>query len=321
MKRYLTIDGGTPNTRINLIVDGSAIASKRLNRGAKAGIDDREGLKNALKDAIAALLNEHSLTEQDVSRVIASGMITSEFGLLEVPHIFAPAGIAELHDSMADTAFPEITEIPFSFIRGVRMDTDSLDEFDMMRGEETELCGLSDLCFLSGEEECVCVLPGSHSKIVRLDRRGRIAEFSTMLTGEMIAALSSGTILKDAVDLSIELFDEDFLKEGFEYARSVGLNKALFKVRILKNRFKKSPTEVYSFFLGAILADEIGEILKIDAKRVIIGGRKQIKEAMATLLRSYSDKQITVVDEADVERSTAHGAIRIYEYTPAPFTV
>lgn len=312
MKRYITIDGGTTNTRVNLVEDGTITATKKINRGARAGIDDREGLKLEMKSAIATLLDENNLCEGDIVKILASGMITCEFGLYELPHLIAPVSIGELHKGMAEVDFPEISSIPFVFIRGVKVASEDLGEVDMMRGEETELMGLMAIC--GCDSESVFVLPGSHSKIIRTDASGKITEFSTMLTGEMLMALANGTILKDAIDLSVTDPDKAFLAEGYKFAKKEGINKALFKVRILKNIFKKSPNEVYSFYLGAILQDEIDNILASDAKNVFIGGNYRIKTATATLLSAVSDKKITVISNGDVERSTAVGAIRIFEY-------
>lgn len=310
MKRYITVDGGTTNTRVSLVEDRRIIVSKKISRGAKAGIDDREGLKIALKETISAILSENSLTENDIIKILASGMITSEFGLYEVPHVIAPAGIRELHSSMAEVSFPEICSIPFVFVRGVKVLGGSLASTDIIRGEETELIGIMD----DNEGECVYVLPGSHSKLIKTDECGRITEFSTMLTGEMIAALSGNTILKDAVDLSIDDYDVEHLCFGYNYALENGLNNALFKVRILKNIMKKNPTEVYSFFIGAILSDEIKAILSLNTKRVVIGGRAQIKNATAILLKKFSDKNVVIVNDDKAASATSVGMIRVFEF-------
>ncbi|MBQ8408306.1 MAG: 2-dehydro-3-deoxygalactonokinase [Clostridia bacterium] len=311
-KRYITIDGGTTNTRVCLVVDGVCLRRIRLSIGARACIDHRAMLENELKLAIQDILEEFELCESDIIRILASGMITSEFGLCELPHVSAPAGIRELHDTMAEVTFPEISSIPFVFVRGVRIISESLAEVDVMRGEETELMGLMALAPQSGKS-CVFVLPGSHSKLINTVG-GKISAFSTMLTGEMIMSLSQGTILKDAVDLSVSDHDENYLVEGYRFAKNEGINKALFKVRILKNIFKRSPQEVYSFFLGAILADEIDAILSSSSESVIIGGNNKIKTATAALLSAVSDKSITVISDEDVERSTAVGVISIFEY-------
>lgn len=313
-KRYITIDGGTTNTRVCLIEDGKCLRRIRLNIGARACIDHLATFENELKQAIQDILTEFALCEGDIIRILASGMITSELGLCELPHITAPAGIKELHDNMAEVSFPAISSIPFVFVRGIKVISENLADFDMMRGEETELIGLMAIYPQSLITNAVFVLPGSHSKIIRTDSDGRITEFSTMLTGEMIMSLSQGTILKDAVDLSITELDESHLLDGYHFAKREGINKSLFKVRILKNIFKKTPEEVYSFFLGAVLSDEIDSILSADADSIFIGGNQRIKAATAALLTSLSDKQIHVISNADVESSTAIGAIRIFEY-------
>ena len=312
MKRYITIDGGTTNTRISLVGDKECLHTVRLNIGARACIDQRALFESSLKSAIDDILASFNLSFGDVECILASGMITSELGLIELPHLEAPAGIAELHRGMARASFEKISPIPFVFIRGVKTATDRLSEFDMMRGEETELMGLIALGF--GTKDCVYVLPGSHSKIISTDNLCRISSFSTMLTGEMIMALSQNTILKDAIDLSITDYDADYLEQGYRFAKDEGINKALFKVRILKNKFKATPKEVISFFIGIALSDEIDAILSSSAESIVIGGKDQLKNATAVLLSRLSDKKISTVPAEAVEKSTFIGAINIYEY-------
>ena len=240
-------------------------------------------------------------------------MITSEFGLYNLPHISAPSGIDELHNAMCEVRLDDISEIPFVFIPGIKVSDGELSHSDMMRGEETEFVGLS--AELGGEKNCMYILPGSHSKLIRVDKNGRVFDFSTTLTGEMIAALSQGTILKDAVDLSQSETDNEYLIKGFEYCSMHGINNALFKVRILKNMFGASPKQTYSFFIGAVLNAEIITAAKSDEDRIIIGGKKQIKDAMCTLLKHVcGDKKEVIAASAEaVERSTSLGMIKIYE--------
>lgn len=307
MSTYITIDGGTSSTRVNLLKNGEISDSVKLNIGARASIESREKYVSAIKEAVDRIITRN---DAEIERILASGMITSEFGLCNLPHINAPAGIEELHNAMCETTINEISDIPFVFMRGVKLDGQSVDCFDMMRGEETELMGIMK------EEygECVYVLPGSHSKIIKTDSRGRIISFSTMLTGEMIASLSQGTILKDAVDLGVKNINREYLLKGYEYTESDGINKALFKVRILKNNFNCSEEEVYSFFMGVVLCNEISNIIKEDAKTVVLGGREQIKKAMALILKDKTDKNIVELDGKTVDYSTSVGMMKIYEY-------
>lgn len=307
MASYVTVDGGTTNTRVSLVADGSVLDTVKLGIGA--GARDREALARSIKGAIVTLVEKYGMTEGDIRRILASGMITSEYGLCELAHITAPVGIGELHGSMYEMVIDQVSSVPFVFIRGVKTACEDIGSADMMRGEETELMGLLD----GTGDECVYVLPGTHSKIVRVDREGRITDFSTMMTGEMIAALSGHTILRDAVALDVSETDSEYLFKGYEYCLERGINEALFKTRVLKNLFSASGKETYSFFLGAVLCAEMRRIMSESAKRVVISGQSRLAAAGAEILRKYSDKEVIVADGRTVSESTCHGAVRIYE--------
>lgn len=309
MKNYITIDGGTTNTRISLVKNGEIIDTLKYNVGARAGIDDNALLKNTVKNAVLELLNKHDLKATDVCRILASGMITSEFGLLKLDHAVTPVGISELHEAMQEIVLEDISDIPFVFMRGVKTSCKNLEDADMMRGEETELMGIMS----PDDGECVYILPGSHSKIIKTDDKGRIESFATMLTGEMTAALAQNTILKASVEF-LEYFDEEYLLNGYKYCVDKGINEALFKVRILKNIFGCESLKVYSFFMGVILCGEVEAVLKINAPKVVIGGKKQLKEALALLIGSKSDCKVVCMSDSVVDKSSSAGMIRIYEY-------
>ena len=309
MANYITIDGGTTNTRISLVQDLKVMGRVKFPIGARAGIANHSVLRETIKNGISQLLQEHGMREEEISCILAAGMITSEFGLYKLDHITVPAGIAELHKAMKRVKLEDISEIPFVFVPGVKILSDDLCQTDMMRGEEAELIGLMK----EGDGECVYVLPGSHSKLVQTDDLGRIKVFSTMLTGEMIGALAKETILKDAIDFSSNL-DKEFLKKGMEYAAERGINEALFKVRVLKNLFAKNAHQVYSFFVGACLCDEVKAVLDTGISKVVIGGTTKLKEATGMLLSKEENMEIVIVSEDAVENSSTMGMIRIYEY-------
>lgn len=308
MKYYITVDGGTTNTRVYLVRDGVVVDNRKIAVGSK-NAEAKSALSKALCAEIANIILQNGLKESDVTAIIASGMITCEFGLYKIDHVVAPAGIAEIKAGGVSVMLPEIASVPFFFIGGVKTVGEALSECDMMRGEETELMGI-----LGEQVDSVFVLPGSHSKIVRIDSEGRIVEFKTMLTGEMIAAIASGTILASSVDLSLSDFDGEALLDGYRYAEEHGLNEALFKVRVARNLFGKNEIYAYSFFLGAILKDEISSIISMPERQVVVGGRAQIKRATAHILRAASDKRVLELDDATVDTSVVRGAIRIFEY-------
>jgi 2-dehydro-3-deoxygalactonokinase len=180
----------------------------------------------------------------------------------------------------------------------------------MMRGEEAEIVGLYRPEF----DGAVYILPGSHSKHIFVDEKGRISHFKTMMTGEMISALADGTILKGTVRLDLEGFDSKALLDGYDAADELGLGDALFKVRIMKNLFGASDIECYSFFLGAVMHDEIKSLAKSKAKYAVIGGKGQLRESMACLIREKTSVEVIALDDKSTESATAIGAVRIFEF-------
>ncbi len=301
MANYIAIDGGTTNTRINLVKDLEVIDSLKFNVGAKNG----SNLKETVKEGIKEILEKNKMSEGDIHKILACGMITSEFGLVNLPHLTAPCGIDELSKEMFETTL-DISAVPFAFVRGVKTAGDSFETTDMMRGEETELMGL-DI-----EKDALYVLPGSHSKLIYTDDMGRIARFSTELTGELISAVAKETILKDCVSFD-STADEEYLLKGCDFAVKKGVNAAFFKTRILKNLFKCNENQTFGFFLGAALSSEIENIIKSSAKKVIIGGKKQLKMPMAHILKNNCSKEILCLDEQTTEFATTFGMIKIYE--------
>ena len=306
MANYLTVDGGTTNTRIYLVQNGRVEDSEKLSVGARNGAD---ALKKALRDGINTILERNSLEQSAISQILASGMITSEYGLCKLDHTTLPAGPGELHEAMHGELFPDICPIPWRFIRGVKSLGKDLSECDVMRGEETELMGLLDYA----REDALYILPGSHSKHVSIDKSGRITAFKTMMTGEFFAAVMQNTILRDAADFDHNRLVESELLHGFEYCREHGVNESLFKTRILRNIFGAEKENCFSFLLGVVLCDEVKAILDAPEQTVVLGGQKQFREALRILLTAFGEKKIITLPDETVSFCVSLGAVRIYE--------
>lgn len=309
MANYIAIDGGTTNTRVHLIISGVVTNTVKLNMGVRINTNGTAKYKAELKKAISVILSSNNLAEKDIKRVICSGMITSDLGLLTLPHLTLPCGIEEIANATEVASFPEITSIPFVFVRGLKTDSTSFENADMMRGEEAELMGLCEKL----EENCLYVLPGSHSKLIETDKDGKIVSFSTEMTGELIEAMSSHTILNGSIDLKSSSLDTSFLEKGFMYAKENGVNAAFFKVRTLKVLFGATDSEAYSFFMGIALSGEITNIINSSAKKVVIGGKEVLKKPMAHLLGNFSEKEIICIPDEISNLASAYGAVRIYE--------
>lgn len=309
MNRYLCIDGGTTNTRIALVCDNEIISKTLIPMGSKDNIGGNKEFKKQLKSGIERLLCENELSEAEITAIIASGMITSDYGLFEVKHLAAPVGISELHSGMIKAAIPEICDIPFYLIPGVIVKNGEFDT-DMMRGEETEIFGLVSYY---GTDNAY-LLPGSHSKLITLDKAGKIDSVKTFLSGEMLSALAENTILKGTVNIKHSDFDPEYLIKGYELSAKNGINEALFKTRILKNVFAKSELECYSFYLGAVFAGEISAIKNCDKKGVVIGGKSALKDPLAHILKQKTDLKVITADDTLTSACTTLGAIKIFEF-------
>ena len=112
MKQYIiTVDGGTTNTRCILWDENRRrIAQENRPVGVRnTAIDgNNRKLKQAVKECLDALVEKNGLGYGDIHRIIASGMITSDVGIVVVPHLTAPAGLEELAAATVAIELPEI---------------------------------------------------------------------------------------------------------------------------------------------------------------------------------------------------------------------
>ena len=311
MNRYITIDGGTTNTRVCL-VEGKRIAdSVKFSNGETVSAEGRKAYADAIRDAIKQILQKNRLVEADMCHVLATGStITSEFGLYPLEHAVVPAGIEKLKQTAVEVTLSEITSVPFLFVRGVRMACNTLEDADMMRGEETELIGI----LREGEDSCAYLLMGSHTKIVCTDAMGNITDIRTMLTGELAQSVAQNTILKHSFSLAEAKLEKEHLIAGYRYCREHSVSEAFFKARVLKNMFGASADAVYSFYMGVILCGDVENTCKLKPSKVVVGGNKKLKDAICILLESCTNIPTEKLSEKEVEAAIPMGLIKIYEY-------
>jgi 2-dehydro-3-deoxygalactonokinase len=314
-QHLICVDAGTTNTRVWLL-DGDRVVAKAQ---AAAGVRDtaRDGsparLHNALRDLIAEVRRQG-----EASAVIAAGMITSPLGLVEVPHIPAPAGWAELAETTARHSFPAITELPILLVPGVRCgampcNAESVTGADVIRGEETLVAGLVAQGRLAPNATLLNI--GSHWKAIRLDAGQRIASSVTSIAGELIHTTQTQTILADAVPHERpEHLDETWLHAGMREQRRSGLARALFCVRLLQQRAECTSADRLSFLIGAFLAADLDALLarrrlSADSPVAITGGGAVAAAWAAALMEA--DIAASLVGEAAVEDAMLAGFRRI----------
>ena len=278
-KCYLVVDCGTTNLRVTLLDENkNKLDVVKAEGGVRhTSIDGHNGrLRTMLRESMEAVLSKNGYTMADVEKCVASGMITSALGLLEVPHVAAPAGAAQLREKMQEKVFEDIAPFPIAFIPGVRnfsgpVDLENFSGMDMMRGEEVEAVGLYKL--LKPRGAAMFVLPGTHNKFVAMDANGKMLGCMTSISGEMLDAITHHTIIAEAVGHSFvnaDEYDSEYAKAGARECAVSGLGRAAFAGRILSTLGGKDKAKLQSYLLGAVLA------LDVQAMQSFVGDQENV---------------------------------------------
>lgn len=269
MKYLLSCDWGTTSFRLRLVDwnSGRVLGEQLQPSGIaktfdawkvaqrQSGIGQEAFFFQFLQSQVKGLAQTRSLSLAGVPMVL-SGMASSSIGLAEVPYAHLPFS---LNGSQVSVRWfdPQIQFdhrlLLISGVRGLR---------DVMRGEETQLIGLSEL--LDPTEQYALIFPGTHSKHMFV-QKNHLIDFQTFMTGELFDALVHHTILKqstDAADLVGWLTRErDWFAEGVRASASVNLLHSLFTVRTnqLLGEFTKPQNALY--LSGLLIGTELRPLI------------------------------------------------------------
>jgi 2-dehydro-3-deoxygalactonokinase len=171
---FIAVDWGTTNRRAWRIGPGGlAEAAWEDGRGVMSlGSGDYAGEVAGLRARLGDL------------PMLLGGMIGSNRGWHETPYVACPADSRDIAEAIV------WIDARTGIIPGVAQER--RDAPGVMRGEEVQIIG----ALVSGlvPDDATLCLPGTHAKWVRL-RGGRIAGFSTWMTGELFALLGKHSIL------------------------------------------------------------------------------------------------------------------------------
>jgi 2-dehydro-3-deoxygalactonokinase len=239
------IDWGTTSFRAYRIDGGGAVIETREAAAGILAVRDGD-FEGVLTREIGAWLE----AEPDLP-VLASGMITSRQGWLEVPYCRCPAGSAEI----ARALMPHPARPGLHFVPGLALiGADGVP--DVIRGEETQIVG--EVGDRPGRH--LLVLPGTHSKWA-LAEDGVITWFATFMTGEVFAVLKEHSILGRL--MRGEADDHAAFERGLAYAQTGkgGLLKRLFSARTLGLFDLLPESGLASYLSGLLIGSEIEEAL------------------------------------------------------------
>lgn len=242
---WVAVDWGTSNLRAWGIDSAGGITFARSSPDGMGRLS-----REQYPDVLTSLL---SGVTDDVEDVLICGMAGARQGWIEAPYLDAPAELGRLAASAVAPDMPG----PLSprILPGVCLR--DLGAEDVMRGEETQLLGLSALIpNFSG----LAVMPGTHSKWALLSGT-RLERFSSAMTGEIFELLRTHSVLRHSLVGELEGEDRDLgfdagLEQGLE--RPERLTATLFKVRAGSLLSDRSAPWCAGFLSGLLIGAEIG---------------------------------------------------------------
>jgi 2-dehydro-3-deoxygalactonokinase len=266
----VTIDCGTTNSRLYIVdINGKIIikVSKKIGIRNVAINGDNKILKHGLWTMFDQALKETGISTSEIHCILSSGVITSELGLKELPHLWAPCSLDTLAASIVYfkslDVFP--SSIPVYFVRGIKNYYDQ-DKFslrniyilDVMRGEETQIAGLLDDKKI--KLPVIVLMLSSHTKLIPIDNEERILGSITTLSGQIYEAIIKETLIgksirdEDGFDYT-GYFNTDIFDVAYKQVTNSGFLRGLMCIRLM-DILVHIPWYERKFFLESLLAVE-----------------------------------------------------------------
>jgi 2-dehydro-3-deoxygalactonokinase len=283
---FVAVDWGTSSFRGWLMsAKGEAIAESRSG----------EGMLHCAASGFAPVLRHHlaRLGAPDGIPVLICGMAGARQGWREAPYLKTPTRLEALHEGAIRVDAPGDVRI----LPGIAQAR--ADRPDVMRGEETQLLGVTEPDFTG----LVCI-PGTHSKWIRIEQ-GHVVEFSTYMTGELFSVISHHSILSHAVEPDgASPADNVPFREGLAAARTApsGLSASLFRLRAAQLLGFEQRADGAARLSGLLIGTEIADVRHqygVRALRLIGAGSLGRLYEAALKAQGFD---VTVVDAEEASR-------------------
>jgi 2-dehydro-3-deoxygalactonokinase len=332
---FAIIDSGTTNSRIFVINEKRVIvgkAAKKVGVGNVAVQGSNKILKEGLREAFLEAVQNASLKLDDISFAVSSGVITSEIGLLEVPHLLAPVSIDELARNVKKVRDVNIfpLDIPVVFVRGIKttgnIETSNLmnaGKVDFMRGEETQVAGL--LSTYNYDLPLTVIFLTSHTKYVSINQKGEIAGSITTLSGQIYEAVIERTVISKSIRRTDNFddsgyFDTRIIENACYWVEEGGFLRALLVPRLADVLLETKWYQRKLFLEAAMAAEDMQAINQFerfgfpkDTDFVIIGEndkRCKIYEYLLQRMRLKGSLRI-ISDTRSIDMLTINGSMEI----------
>ncbi len=273
---------------------------------------------------IESMLTECAVSDNAVQGVYMSGMLTSDLGILEVPHLTAPVSMKNYQEHLVRVHLPEVFSKEIVLIPGIKNtlsnpeSLDSLRTFDIMRGEETETYALIEQ--YGSDQNTIYILPGSHNKYVFIDENCTVLATSTTLSGELLNSIVNDTIVASSVDHgfpSMEHYNLEMIQYGCEMHRKEGFGRALFLTRLFDRFGSQSKYNLQNYVLGIVLESDLTALHNaaffkdVTNVRIVIHGNGAFSHALYDLLKEDPAFHNIVLDDSEEIPIAAQGAFHL----------
>jgi len=228
---FLAVDWGTTNRRTYLIENGLVVRTERDDQGV-----------TSVKDFDAAVADLR--TRFGDLPMLLAGMVGSNIGWRLAPYVAAPAGIDELATNLLRIDARTAIVPGVSTLAGGRP--------DVMRGEEVQLLGAVAAGLVPAD--ALLAQPGTHCKWVEMVE-GRIAGFTTAMTGELFALLRSHGLL--AAQLRGEVAPNAAFLAGVEEAKRRDLAASLFGIRAARMLNTRPEADDAAYASGLLIGSDV----------------------------------------------------------------
>ena len=327
MNYIITVDGGTSNTRTYLwTASGQVLTQRSQAIGAKMSAinGSNQVWKTTIHNMIESMLTECAVSDNDIQGIYMSGMLTSDLGILEVPHLTAPVSMKNYQEHLVRVHLPEVFSKEIVLIPGIKNtlsnpeSLDSLRTFDIMRGEETETYALIEQ--YGSDQNTIYILPGSHNKYVFIDENCTVLATSTTLSGELLNSIVNDTIVASSVDHgfpSMEHYNLEMIQYGCEMHRKEGFGRALFLTRLFDRFGSQSKYNLQNYVLGIVLESDLTALHNaaffkdVTNVRIVIHGNGAFSHALYDLLKEDPAFHNIVLDDSEEIPIAAQGAFHL----------
>ncbi|XXN63324.1 2-dehydro-3-deoxygalactonokinase [Enterobacter ludwigii] len=233
MTRYIAIDWGSTNLRAWHYQDGVCIDERRSEAGVTR-LGDRTPA-----DVFASVTDGWPVNEVPV---VMAGMVGSNAGWLSVPYLSCPVSLGEIASRLTRV------ENKAWIVPGLSVERD--DNYNVMRGEETQLLGAIEL-----QPASLYVMPGTHAKWVQVEQ-DRVQDFRTVMTGELHHLLLRQSLIGAGLPEQEE--NAAAFREGVQVgSHDASILSRLFEVRASHVLGARDRRQISDFLSGLLIGHEV----------------------------------------------------------------